>query len=239
MMFRPFWFALQFLTRLPVPASVAYDPALAGRSLLAYPWVGLLLGALLCGAQALAASAPPALAAALLLLLWVLLTGALHLDGWADCADAWVGGHGSRERTWQILKDPHVGSVAVVLLVCLLLLKFAALQSLANREALLWSPVAGRSAALALLLFSPYANPQGLASAWLAHVPLVPARLCLLAVALLIGWRLGWVELLAAASVAWAIRALAMERLGGVSGDVCGAAVEAVETAVLLAAAWR
>lgn len=238
-MLRPFWFALQFLTRIPVPSSLAYDPALAGRSLLAYPWVGLLLGALLAGAQALAASAPPAVAAALLLGLWVLLTGALHLDGLADCADAWVGGHGSRERTLQILKDPHVGSVAVALLVCLLLAKFSALQSLGNWEALLWSPVAGRSAALALLLTSPYANPQGIAGAWLAHVPVRSARLCLLAVAALLAWRLGWETLLAAAMLAAGIRALAMARLGGVTGDVCGAAVELIETAVLLAAAWR
>lgn len=240
-MFRPFWFALQFLTRIPAPVPCPYDPALAGRSLLAYPWVGLLIGALLAGAHWLLAASPAAAAAALLLLLWVLLTGALHLDGLADCADAWIGGHGSRERTWQILKDSHVGSAAVAVLVAVLLAKFAAMDSLWNRagagEVLLWSPVAGRAAALALLAFTPYANPQGMASAWLEHLPMPFARALLGLVAGLLAWRLGIAAVLAAGLAYWGVRALAMARLGGVSGDVCGAAVELVETTVLLTVA--
>ncbi|WP_162232572.1 adenosylcobinamide-GDP ribazoletransferase, partial [Methylogaea oryzae] len=103
---------------------------MAGRSLLAYPAVGLLIGVLLAVVHGLSDAAPPAVSAALILLTWVLSTGALHLDGLADCADAWVGGHGSRERTLQILKDPHAGSVAVAVTVTVLLAKFAALQSL-------------------------------------------------------------------------------------------------------------
>lgn len=237
MTLQSFWFALQFLTRLPVPVRVDFQPSVAGRSLPAFPLVGLLIGALLAGLAGLLSNAPPAIAAALLLSLWVLITGALHLDGLADCADAWIGGLGSRQRTTQILKDPHVGSAAVTVLVTVLLTKFAALQSPATRDALLWTPVLGRSAALALLVLTPYANPDGLAAAWLRHTPLPLARAVLGVVALVVAWRLGLSAVLAALLVGWAVRASAMARLGGVTGDVCGAAVELVETAVLLAVA--
>ena len=71
--------------------------------------------------------ASPLLQAALLLALWVALTGALHLDGLADSADAWLGGFGDPARTLEIMKDPRSGPVAVVVLVLLLLLKFSAL----------------------------------------------------------------------------------------------------------------
>jgi adenosylcobinamide-GDP ribazoletransferase len=65
--------------------------------------------------------------AALLLTVWVLLSGGLHLDGLADSADAWLGGFGDRERTLTIMKDPRSGPIAVVVLVLVLLLKFCAL----------------------------------------------------------------------------------------------------------------
>lgn len=241
MSLQPFWSALQFLTRIPAPVRLSNEPAVAGLSLLAYPLVGLLIGFFLAGTCWLFPNAPAATQAAIILLLWVLITGALHLDGLADCADAWIGGYASRERTQQILKDPHVGSAAVCVLVTVLLAKFAALQSLlaqsSNFEILLWTPMAGRSAALALLTVSPYANPHGLAAAWLEHLALPLARALLLLVATIIAWRLGFLALLAALLVFGGVRTLSMARLGGVTGDVCGALVELTEMTVLLAMA--
>jgi adenosylcobinamide-GDP ribazoletransferase len=91
--------ALQFLTRLPVRLDPPPTPQEVGASLAWYPPVGLLLGLLLSGSAVALARLPPLLAAALVLTLWVLSTGALHLDGLADTADAWVGGHGDRARS--------------------------------------------------------------------------------------------------------------------------------------------
>ncbi len=91
-----FLIALQFLTRLPVPAGGEYSPERVGRSLAWYPLVGLLIGLLLWLADWLLPGQAPLLTAAVLLTLWVGLTGALHLDGLADSADAWVGGLGNR-----------------------------------------------------------------------------------------------------------------------------------------------
>lgn len=130
----PLLIALQFLTSLPIRLPAMPEPEQQGRSLLYYPLVGLLLGALLCLAAFVLDGAPALLQAALLLTLWVALTGALHLDGLADSADAWLGGFGDRERTLQIMKDPRSGPVAVVVLVLLLLLKFSALLALLRRN---------------------------------------------------------------------------------------------------------
>ncbi|PTC35344.1 Cobalamin synthase [Pseudomonas paraeruginosa] len=88
--------ALQFLTRLPVRLSAMPTPEQFGRAVLCYPLVGVLIGVVLYGAARSLDGAPPPLQAALLLSLWVALSGALHLDGLADMADAWVGGLGDR-----------------------------------------------------------------------------------------------------------------------------------------------
>ena len=117
-----FWIALQFLSSLPVRLPGMPEPRQVGRSLLCYPLVGLLFGLLLWLANHLLYGAPTALHAAMLLTLWVLLSGALHLDGLADSADAWLGGFGDRERTLQIMKDPRSGPIAVVTLGLVLLL---------------------------------------------------------------------------------------------------------------------
>ena len=130
----PFWIALQFLSSLPIRLPGMPAPQELGRSLLFYPLVGLLFGGILWAFNWLLLGTPLLLHAALLLTVWVLLSGALHLDGLADSADAWLGGFGDRERTLTIMKDPRSGPIAVVTLVLVLLLKFAALLALIEQQ---------------------------------------------------------------------------------------------------------
>ena len=112
--------ALQFLTRVPVRLTAMPAPEQVGRSLLWYPLLGLLVGGLLLGLHLLLGATPALLQAALLLTVWVAITGGLHLDGLADSADAWAGGFGDRERSLAIMQDPRSGPIAVVVLVLLL-----------------------------------------------------------------------------------------------------------------------
>lgn len=239
---KAFLLALQFLTCLPVSLKAAPGPADWGRSALAYPLVGLLIGLLLAGLQQLVGHADPLLQAALLTATWALITGGLHLDGLADSADAWVGGHGDRERTMTIMKDPRSGPAAVSTLVLVLLLKFVALAALVKAgawPALLLAPVLGRLALVALLLGTPYVRPGGMGSAISAHLPRAAAVLALLLVAAgaLVTGMAGALAL-AAAAVAWlGLRWMMMRRLGGMTGDTLGAAVELTEVAVLVALA--
>lgn len=232
----PFWIALQFLSSLPVTLPGMPAPREVGRSLLFYPLVGLLFGLVLWLASHLLQAVPAPLHAALLLSLWVLLSGALHLDGLADSADAWLGGFGDRERTLQIMKDPRSGPVAIVTLMLVLLLKFCALWVLVEQGAgavLLLAPVIGRAAMLGLFLSTPYVRPGGLGQALAQHLPRRAAMgvvLVCTAVGLLMA---GWVVVLAL-GVAVALRRLMCRRLGGTTGDTAGAMLELLELAVVL-----
>ncbi|WP_354671165.1 adenosylcobinamide-GDP ribazoletransferase [Thiohalobacter sp. IOR34] len=236
---RGFWIALQFLTRLPVPALGQLGREDIARSLVCYPLVGLLLGLILWGLAAATAGLGPLPAAALLLLVWTALTGGLHLDGLGDCADAWLGGHGDAERSLAIMKDPHAGPAAVIAIVLLLLFKFAALATLLAGTplwVLLLVPVLGRAAVIGLLRTAPYVRPGGLGEP-LSEAAAEGGVIALLATAggvLLLGGGSGLLWLVCAALAVAAVRHLALRRIGGVTGDVLGAAVEISEAAVLL-----
>ncbi len=236
------WIALQFLTRLPVTLAGMPTPEQIGRSLLFYPLVGLLIGLLLLAAQQLLGGSAVLLQAALLLTLWVGISGGLHLDGLADSADAWVGGFGDKQRTLAIMKDPRSGPIAVVVLVLLLLLKFAALVALLESGAgllLLLVPWLARCLLPLLFLTTPYVRAGGLGQALAEHLPRrqLPWLLAAHAVAMLL---LGWPALLAllvAGTVFFYLRVLMLKRLGGTTGDTAGALVELAECGVLLALA--
>lgn len=118
--------AFQFLTRIPVYrvfsiASTIPPPQVAGKALLYYPIVGAVIGGGLIllpitfNYAHIAVS--PHIQAGLVLVLWVWITGGLHLDGLADSADAWLGGFGDKQRTLDLMKDPTCGPSAVVVLV--------------------------------------------------------------------------------------------------------------------------
>jgi adenosylcobinamide-GDP ribazoletransferase len=240
-MFQPVLIALQFLTRLPVPRGEWREEDV-GRSIVWYPAIGLLLGGLLAGLGWMLQSASPGIAAALLLALWVTATGALHLDGLADSADAWLGGQGERERTLAIMKDPHRGAAALVAVVVVLIAKFAALEAAVGNGAWLClavAPFAGRVLVPLLFLTTPYVRPGGLGSALAAHLPRRGAMVSIgvaVALLLMLCQERGLAVLVVAAVTFGCLRALMMARLGGTTGDTAGALVEIAETAVLMAA---
>lgn len=235
--------AIQFLTRLPTPALADLAPRDWGRSALAYPLVGLLIGALLAALQFVIGPSDALLQAALLLAAWVLLSGGLHLDGLADTADAWVGGHGDRQRTLDIMKDPRSGPAAVSAIVLVLLLKFAALTVLLKGgvwTALLLAPLLGRAALLGLLLSTPYVRAGGMGAAIAEHLPRKTALALLLVIAVGLCFLAGgWKALLAVLVVGFLLRRAFLARLGGMTGDMLGAAVELAEAAALLALAAK
>lgn len=241
-MFNSYWLAQQFLTRLPTPAPADFSPAAQARALYCYPLVGLLMGALLCS---LAWALPDnVLQPALLLCLWVLITGGLHLDGLADSADGWLGGLGDRERTLAIMKDSRSGAAAVMMVPLLLLVKFAALASLAADQlamALVWVPVLGRCVPALLFFSTPGARPDGMAARMLEAAHSRPQLLWVALVLLVMSAALVpqaglpglWLPALLGLLLLW-LRRLMLARIGGVTGDTVGASVEIIEMAALV-----
>lgn len=233
----PLWIALQFLSSLPIRLPGMPEPEQLGRSLLFYPLVGLLFGLILWGLNLLLAGAPLLLHAALLLTVWVLLSGALHLDGLADSADAWLGGFGDRERTLTIMKDPRSGPIAVVTLVLVMLLKFAALLALIEQGqglALVIVPLLGRAALLGLFLTTPYVRAGGLGQALADHLPRRAGWWVLGLSALACALIAGIVAVVICVVMFVWLRQVIMRRLGGTTGDTAGALLELLEMGVLV-----
>jgi len=234
--------ALAFLTRLPLPPLGHVSARELGASLPWFPAVGLILGAVLALAAALGPDQPLA-GAALVLILWVALSGNLHLDGLADSLDALAGGRDPAARL-ALMKDPRAGPAAVSGVALVLIAKFAALAACLEAgawAALWWVPVLGRAALVGAFLVLPYLRAQGLGSAYAAHLPRPAARAALGLAALGTAFFGGLPGLVAVAAAALAFAATARlwrRRLGGITGDTAGATLEAVETAALLAWVW-
>lgn len=229
--------------RLPVRGDV--PPEELRRSTALYPLVGLGVGAV--PALILTLPLPPLARAALALAAWVIVTGALHLDGWADCCDAafappMADPQATRERRLAILKDPHLGTFGAVGIVLLLLGKWSALAYCGAAAPLLAAPIARWSMVLALRVHPP-ARATGLGSTFAGAVPLGAATLLLaLLAAATLGlllppelWSAGMASLLAGGAVGAGVAFLFARRFGGITGDVCGAAGETAELAALWA----
>ena len=235
--------AIQFLTRIPIAKNTVFDNKDYSKSLAWYPLVGLLIGGLVVLMELFFDSSTALLGAAVALTIWVMLTGALHLDGVADCADAWVGGFSDPKRTLAIFKDPRSGPIAVVTLVLLLLLKWAALTMLIGTE--FWLiigliPVIARSAIPLIFWRFNYISSSGLGSSLADSLSVRRVVFSLLAVALAVlallaeQWRIlclffviYWVIVL------WWKRAC-YKKLGGFNGDCAGAIIELLELGLLL-----
>ena len=229
--------ALQFLTIIPVNHSYIASDRQLGDSTLYYPVIGLLIGTILAFSSLMLANIPLQIQSTIILILWVLLTGGLHLDGLADCADAWVGGLGSKQRSLEIMKDPTAGPIAVVVLVLLLLLKWSLISYILEQQTLAvlaLTPVLGRLAILTLMLSTRYVSTAGLGEKLVANLPISATKAVSLFGILLGIYYLGIIPISFMLIILLLIAYQANKRLGGVTGDVYGAAVELVEICILL-----
>lgn len=238
--------AVAFLTRIPIPLAAPLDGKAVGRASIFFPAVGLLIGAVQAGtAMLLLQRLPDPIVAVLVVAVGVLLTGALHLDGLADTADG-LGGGRSREHALEIMRDHSVGAYGAAAIALSIALRIAALSSVTmfGAEGLRWmvlAPALGRLAPVLLGRVLPYARPggglgQAVTNGGVGNAELAGATAtALVAAALLAGWN-GAGAVAIALAVVIVFGALCRRKLGGVTGDTLGAAVELVEAAVLVAA---
>jgi adenosylcobinamide-GDP ribazoletransferase len=228
------------LTALPLPFFPKDSNASLGRSAAFYPLVGLVLGGILAGTGwLLYRFLPPGLAAALLLALWVALTGMLHLDGFMDSCDGLLPPR-DRERRLEIMKDSRVGAFGVVAVVLLLLVKFNALAALPGSYrlvTLVTVPVLARWAMTWVMARYPLARSDGMGVLFTAGLGWPQLGLASAAALLVAVMLMSWVGLLLL-GITWLtatlVARLALARLGGLTGDVYGAICELVEVVLLV-----
>lgn len=228
--------ATQFLTRLPVRRIEDFSPLELSRSALWFPVVGLGIGAIAL-LPAVFLGQRPLLSAALAVLAWTWMSGALHLDGLADLTDALAASHRDPDRFLAVLSDPHVGTFGVVSVVMVLFVKTTALASISGFTlyAVALIPAWAR---LGPLVWRRWLKPlkSGQGERFAQH-PLHG------------GWIVAWSILLLAASVRLApvlcLAPLAIagwgywlkRRVGGMTGDCLGAGIEVCETVLIVALA--
>jgi adenosylcobinamide-GDP ribazoletransferase len=169
---------------------------------------------------------PLGLLAALVLVVWVLATGALHLDGFLDACDGLFGGHAPEARL-QIMRDERVGAFAVIGGILLLFVKYSYLAGLASRTvALIVAPTVARWGMAVAVVAFPYARPEG-SGRWMKdHAgwrQVTLASITALVTATLVARWLGLAVVALAAVMTVAIAAFVLRRLPGLTGDVHGA----------------
>jgi adenosylcobinamide-GDP ribazoletransferase len=231
--------AIAFLTRVPVGRWVDLGAADVARGGALFPLVGAGIGAVVGGVtRGLAGPLTPLLAAVLGLAAGAVLTGVLHLDALADTADAL--GATTRERALEIMRDHSIGAYGATALGLDLIAKTVALATLAERGRVLpfavCAAAVARAAPLLLSEALPYARPGAGAGRVLATTGRVRTVLAVaISVAFCLWLHAAWL-LVPVAAVVLVAGLGAWRWLGGVTGDVLGAAAELSELAALVVA---
>lgn len=231
--------AIAYLTILRLPGKREFD---LRRAVIWFPIVGLLIGSLLAVAwTGLVHSVPRPVATFLTVLLWVWLTGGMHLDGLADTSDALLSWR-NRENMLEVMRSPQVGAVGMATLVSTLLAKAVALYNLPDAKvaaALLCAPLFGRSAQVLSTCLLPYAKEDGVAVTafetgrkW----PRALAALIPLVVCLQLGWESAALVVVGTFALTLTLLVRIRRLLGGMTGDTLGAVTEIVEAAFLILA---
>ena len=269
--FTPLFIAITLLTRLPIYAVLTrvlpaenwnkpWTDQQHGLSVLWYPAVGLLLALCLGGVILILPDMPPLVMATITVSVWVLLTGALHLDGLADSVDAACAAHRllplkpqaqeelaaseyaqAQQKLLAVFKDPTAGPMAVVTLLLVLLLKVVLLTYMMNDGVLVLvvTLVVSRAAALLLLLTTPYVGASSGMGALLSHHLSRPLSYMVLAlviffVSVYLPILSAFLVLLTVVVIFFAWRYFWLNTLQGIVGDCIGALIELTEVAILL-----
>jgi adenosylcobinamide-GDP ribazoletransferase len=232
--------AFQFLTILPWPRPEVHRLEDSGGSVAFYPIVGAALGSFMVGVYVVGSGVfPDGVLRPALVILLVILTGGLHLDGFADVCDGFYAGR-TKADALRIMKDPHLGTMAVVGIISVLVMKVALVSHLPSTtlfSALLIFPAIGRGGMVWGMWMAPYARPEGGTGelffrtlrghhVWTATVLLGAwAMLCA-------GWPAIILLLLAAAATKLLV-IYCRQRIGGMTGDTLGALNELLELLAL------
>jgi adenosylcobinamide-GDP ribazoletransferase len=233
-----FLIALQFLTILPVQIKSRLSPWEIGHSLVYFPIVGALIGCILALSLFILQSWPPLITSALLLIILIVITGAVHLEGFADTCDGFYAG-GSKEKILEIMRDSHIGAIGAIGLICLMLLKFTLFVHIVQEGRWQWLIMMAAFArwAQGLACFvSDYARREGKAKYFIKYARgeglFIAGLFTLFIFLLLVGLKAVAIFGLALLAVFLFINYV-KRKIGGMSGDTIGAASELAEIGVL------
>lgn len=234
-----FLLAVQFLTIIPLKIEYFKEQDLAESSKY-FPLVGLLLGLILAAAYKLflRLNFEPISINIIVVVLLIALTGGLHLDGLADTTDAFLSRKNKDERL-RIMRDPHIGVMGVLGVLCSILLKIAFLSSLGQTQkipALLLIGTISRWSLVLSMFLSSYARQEGKAKIFIQGMNLKIfslATVLTVVISVFVAPLPGLIILFVIAPGAYFFNRRIQSKIGGVSGDTLGALSELTELAIL------
>lgn len=229
--------AFQFLTVLPLNICIEIKGEDYGRSLVYFPAIGMVIGGVLSVVSLACGFLPVPVAAAIVLIASALISGALHLDGFADTCDGFYGSK-PKEETLRIMRDSRIGVMGVVGVTLLLLLKFSLIISL-PRDALWRSLImiccfARWAQTVGCLV--PYARNEGKAEAFIKYARksdvVIGGIFTLIVFGALVGLK-GIIIFFSSLIPALIFIRYAKRKIGGMTGDTIGAVSEIAEVSTL------
>lgn len=238
--------ALQFLTVFTIRKEHDVDENDLARSMVYFPFVGFVIGIILVYANKLFLGfVPDTIANIFLILLSVLITRALHIDGLADSVDGIMGGK-DRESRLAIMKDSRIGTAGVLSILFVLLIKYVCLNNLFDEHktaALLTAPAFSRWSQMLMMFQADYGREDGMGKAFVGHVRLgglIAASVISLGLSAFVivneprtvALAVGIPCAVALFTVLW--RWYIVRKVGGVTGDSVGAVSEMTEALTLL-----
>jgi len=234
--------ALRFLTIIPFPWRREVSPEELGRSAGYFPVVGIIIGLILAGLNwLLGLFLPSPVVNVLLVVSLVVISGALHLDGFIDTCDG-IAGHKTPEQRWRVMRDSRTGGFGIVGACCLLLVKYISLNSVPETllmATLVLMPVIGRWAMVYAIFAYPYARPSGLGKIFKQGASwqrFTMATLIALVVAIVLFQLAGLAIMVGIWVIVVAMAAYLKHKFSGLTGDTYGAINEVAEVCVLILA---
>lgn len=234
---------LQFFTRIPIRLNIAANTEDFGKGLVFAPFVGLNIGVILAAAAyGLLFLFPKIVVAAIVLVLYILITGGLHLDGLGDSFDG-IFSNRPKERILEIMRDSRVGTNAVLAVVSVLLLNFSVLSQINNTyflSVILLMPMTGRIGSLVGAAVSTYARSgEGLGKSFIDFCgkrELFLGLLSYIAISILTLNIKMWLVLAVPPVSAFVFVKWLSRKIGGATGDILGAVLELNQCVFLLLA---
>lgn len=234
-----FLVALQFLTILPVKIKAQIKESDFGRALVYFPIVGMLIGVLLVLVLFLFTSLPISVASVFILIVSIIVTGGIHLDGFADTCDG-LYGFKTKDKALEIMRDSHLGAMGVIGIVMLLLLKFTLLMSIPQStlwRSLILMAIFARWIQVLSCFLSNYARKEGKAKYFIEYAgkkEILISMLFTVAFFLLLMKVEGFILFLISLLTMLPFINYIKKKIGGMTGDTIGAASEIAEVLVLL-----
>jgi len=234
-----FYVALLFLTRIPLP-QVMLDEKKIASSVPFFPLAGSVIGGILSLVYFLGGKFLPLQVLSVVITAgWVMVTGGMHIDGFADTMDGLFCG-GGRDKKLSVMKDSRIGAYGTMGVVLLLLFKVSILGALSQQfmiPALILAPTLSRWLITYVIVLFPYARESGLGKAFSMYKSpwhLVFSSVCSISIAIMLAKYHGIVVSLILFGAGYIFIRYIMGQLGGHTGDTYGALNEVCEVIVLL-----